>query len=282
MALEYKMNEEKTAILINENGYPVVVEDGEKEIGLDAIHLYGKVPDLTNQLKQSKDNLQELAEKYKILDEVEDITVFVNSAKKAMDTIKNLEDKKLIEAGEVEAIKRQAQESSENKLEEIKTSMQTKIDELDNLVNHKTKQIYQLMVSDRFNGSKFVQEKLNMTSKMARAYFSNNFKIEENDGKYGVIGYFNNDEKIFSREKAGEVADFEEALAILVDKDPDRDKLLAGAGGSGSGARGSENSKGKTAADNLMNQYKDAQGKGNMQLMINLKNRLWNEFNIIV
>jgi hypothetical protein len=65
-----------------------------------------------------------------------------------------------------------------------------------------------------------------------QARFGQNFKIE--NGKIVATDLTGN--KIFSRARPGEHADFEEALEILVDQYPHKDQILKGTGSSGSGA----------------------------------------------
>jgi len=65
-----------------------------------------------------------------------------------------------------------------------------------------------------------------------QARFGQAFKVE--DGK--VVAYDPAGNKIFSRSRAGEVADFDEALEALVDQYPYKDQILRGSGASGGGA----------------------------------------------
>ena len=64
------------------------------------------------------------------------------------------------------------------------------------------------------------------------ATFGNSFKIEE--GK--VVAYDAQGQKIFSRSRPGELADFNEALETLVSQYPHRDHILKSSGANGGGA----------------------------------------------
>jgi hypothetical protein len=272
MALTYKMTEDSSAVQCNDKGFPIVVDsDSGEEIGLDAIHLYTKVPTLTNETKQLKDKLKKTEDSLSHFEGIEDLGKWKSDAEKAIATLKNIDDKKLIDAGEVDTIKRQAQEHLQEKLDILKGQYEEKIASLDKSLQDKTGTIYQLMVADRFNSSTFVQDKLAMTSKMARKYFGDNFRVEEEGGSVGVVGYWNG-EKIYSKERVGEPADFEEALEIMVSKDPDRDSLLAGKAAKGSGAGASD---GDSTTAGLEQKYKDAIQKGDVVGAIALKNKIF-------
>jgi hypothetical protein len=77
-----------------------------------------------------------------------------------------------------------------------------------------------------------IAEKLAVPADMVQATFGNRFKIE--DGK--VVAYDANGNKIFSRARPGELADFDEALETLVEQYPYKDHILKGSGANGGGA----------------------------------------------
>jgi len=69
---------------------------------------------------------------------------------------------------------------------------------------------------------------------MIQAQFGKNFKIEE--GK--VVAYGADGQKIYSRERPGEVAEFDEALESLVGGYQHKDHILKGGQGTGGGYQG--------------------------------------------
>lgn len=251
MGLKYKLNEAGDAILMSDKGHPIVVDedkeedDKNREFGLDAIHLYGKVPELNSESKARKEELRKLSSKLEILKETaedldleddESVKAWINNAVKAMKTVKNLDEKKLIEAGEVDTIKKQAQETLKEKLDETEKKYRAKLEEKDSEVSSLNQAIIDLMVTDRFNQSEYVKKKLGMTPKMARKYFGDSFKVEQGEnGQRRIVAYKPDGEKVYSKEKVGELANFDEALSILVDLDPDKESLLAAAVASGTG-----------------------------------------------
>ena len=102
--MKYKViKNEKGEILgiaVDEKGFPIVIQekDGvENEIGLDAIHLYGKVPGL---MAEAKGHRLAAEEANKVINlfkerEVGDIPTFLEKGLAALETVGNLEEGKL-------------------------------------------------------------------------------------------------------------------------------------------------------------------------------------------
>lgn len=250
MALKYKIitvDEEKgiKAIVINDKGFPVIEDDEGKEFGLDALGLYTQVPELREEAKKHRLKANDLAKQVKLLADagvdLEALPDWVEDATKALDTIKNLDDKKLVDANKVEIIKTQAQENLKKQLSSLEKSKNEQINSLEEALKGARTDIHQLMVNDRFNSSEFVKEKMAITPKMAQRYFGGQFKVEDGDnGNRSVIAYYPNGEPVYSMEKAGAPAEFDEALQLLVDNDPDRDRFLKGLAAAGGGAQGGD------------------------------------------
>ena len=234
---------------MDEKGNPIVIQEGagengaDKEIGLDAIHLYSKVPALQDEAKGHRLSAKALKELIDIAKEagvdtenLESFRDWVESATTSIETVKNFDDKKLIDAKDVEGIKKAAIEAQAKELAKAEAIHKKQFDKATITITDLQNAMFDLMIGDRFSNSKFVKDKLNMPAKVAKAYFGQNFKVEKaEDGKYQVISY-QNGEKLFSEVRLGESPDFDEALGLMVAHDPDRDSLLTGAGAGGSGA----------------------------------------------
>lgn len=74
-----------------------------------------------------------------------------------------------------------------------------------------------------FSRSRFIAERLLISPEETHAKFADRFKVEAGGV---VVGYDERAEKIYSREKPGEVAEFDEALEILTWTHPDREKIV--------------------------------------------------------
>lgn len=149
------------------------------------------------------------------------------AAIKALTTVKNLDDKKLVDAGEVEKVKAEAIKSVEDK---YAPTVQRAAD--------LEAQLNQHLIGGAFSGSKFIAEKFAAEGpagvEIARALFANRFKVE--DGK--LVGYDAAGGKIYSRTRHGEIADADEAIELMVDAYPHKTHILKGSGASGGGAQG--------------------------------------------
>ena len=236
-------------IAMDDKGNPIVIQEGagadgaDKEIGLDAIHLYTKVPALQDEAKNHRLKAKGFKDFMDALEEAEvdvaDLPLFktwIDDAVGAINTVKNFDDKKLVDAKEVESIKKQAIEAHEKKVADIETKHKKIADAAAVTKAELEQTVFDLMVSDKFSNSPFVKEKLSMPAKVAKAYFGKNFKVEKGeDGKYHVISYHNG-EKLFSEERVGEAPEFDEAIGLMVARDDDRDSLMVGSGSGGSGA----------------------------------------------
>jgi hypothetical protein len=87
-----------------------------------------------------------------------------------------------------------------------------------------------------FANSKFVAEKCSIPADVMRAQFSDSFRVE--DGK--VVAYDGSGNRIYSRVRPGEIADFDEALETIVGGYAYKDKILKPAGAPGAGAGGKQ------------------------------------------
>ncbi len=110
------------------------------------------------------------------------------------------------------------------------------------------KDIAELTVGSAFAGSAFVTSDLTLTANKARVIYGAHFEYK--DGK--VVGYdkpAGASDRTLLVSSTGEALSFDEALRALVDKDPDRDRLLRGKAKSGAGS--STVTKGAKAATEL-------------------------------
>lgn len=87
-------------------------------------------------------------------------------------------------------------------------------------------------IGGSFSRSKYIADKLAVPVDMVQATFGQNLKVEE--GK--VVAYDSQGQKIFSRSRPGELADFDEAIETLVSQYPHRDHILKSSNANGGGA----------------------------------------------
>jgi len=216
-----KLKLDENGVPVIQDGQPVYVHEDGKEVAVDVPQLFGKIGQLNEEAKTHRLKAKEALDRLASFDGIED----PDAARTALQTVSNLDAKKLIDAGEAEKVKKAVEEAYQGKLTEAEKKLQ-----------ESQQQIFQLMVGGAFRGSKFVSEKLTIPSDMAQSFFGTHFRVE--DGQ--VVAFDKTGNKILSREKPGEPASFDEALEFLIQTYPHKDAILKG-GKPGSGGGGGGN-----------------------------------------
>lgn len=201
------------------DGRPVYVHDDGKEVAFDVVGTVSTISRLNGEAKQHRERAEQAEARAKLFEGIED----AEAARKALATMKNLDDKKLVDAGEVEKVRAEAIKAVEDKFSPV-------VKERDRL----QQQLVAEMVGGAFARSKFIAEKVAIPAEFVQARFGDAFKIE--GGK--VIAHDAAGNQLFSRSNPGVPAGFDEALELLVEAHPQRDHILKGSGASGGGAQG--------------------------------------------
>lgn len=221
--MKLKLDANGNAVL--QDGKPVYVHDDGKEVAFDAPATVATISRLNGEAKAHRERAEAAEGKLKGFEGIEDPA----AALKALATIKNFDDKKLVDAGEVEKVKAEVAKVYEGKLSESNAA-------LDKL----QAQFHGELVGGSFARSKYASEKLAIPADLVQSHFGSRFKVE--DGR--VVAFDAHGNKIFSRAKPGELADFDEALETIIENYPNKAHILKGSGASGSGAQGSGASSG--------------------------------------
>lgn len=199
-----------------QDGKPVYVEGG-KEVAFDAVGTRQTITRLNGEAQSHRERAEKAEGQLKGFEGIKDPAAAI----KALETVANLDQKKLIDAGEVERVKTEAIRAVEERFKPI-------VEERDRLQSD----LYGEKVGGSFARSKFIAEKLAIPADFAQARFEKHFKVE--GGK--TVGYDSNGNLIYSRARPGEPADFEESLEFLVEAYPQKDLILKGEIKSGGGA----------------------------------------------
>ncbi len=211
---------------ILENGNPVYVHDDGKEIAFDAKTTVATISRLNGEAKSHREGKEAAEERLKAFTGISDPT----AALKALDIVSNLDMKKLIDAGQVEKVKEEAKKGYDAQLKSFEEGMKPILAERDALkqalINEK--------VGGAFARSQFIKEKVASPLELVQSYFGSQFKLEGDH----VVAYDRDGKQVFSRAKPGNIADFDEALEIMIDSSPFRDNILKGSGANGGGAGG--------------------------------------------
>lgn len=212
--------------VVVQDGKPVYIDDADnKEVAYDANQTVATISRLNGEAKSHRERAEKAETSLKAFEGIEDPA----AAKKALATVKNLDDKKLVDAGEVEKVKAEAIKAVEEKYAPIVKERDTLSSQLDGHV-----------IGHAFSSSKFIASKFAAEGpagvEIARALFASRFKVE--GGK--AVAYDAQGNKIYSRAKPGELADAEEAIELMVDSYPHKASILKGdvKGGGGAGGNG--------------------------------------------
>jgi hypothetical protein len=212
-----KLKIDEAGHVVVSDGKPVYVDDAGKEVAFDYPATLATISRLNGEAKSHRERAEAAEGKLKAFEGIDD----ADAARRALATVKNLDDKKLVDAGEVEKVKAEAIKAVRAELEPI-------VKERDDLKG----ELHGEKIGGAFARSKFIADKVAVPADIVQARFGTNFKLE--DGK--VVAYDGAGNKLYSRAKPGEAAEFEEALELLIDAYPYKDQILKGTGG-GSGAR---------------------------------------------
>ena len=248
MPLKTIVIEEKTYAELTEDGKPIYVGEDGTETGYDGEELASNLAAARGEAGKRRNELKEANEKLSAFEGIED----PEAAKEALKTVKNLEDKQLVEAGEVEKVKTEAikvvEEKYENEIDQVYKPVMKERDDLRTALHDE-------LIGGRFARSTFVAEKMVVPVEMVQNTFGKHFAIE--DGK--VVSKDDSGNPIFSKTNPGAHADFEEALEIVVNSYPDKDRILKGTdkrgtgapGGGGGGGGGGDKTMTRAEADKL-------------------------------
>lgn len=220
--------------VVVQDGKPVYVHDDGKEVAFDAPATVATIGRLNGEAKSHREAKEAAEARLKGFEGIED----AEAARSALETIKNLGAGELKTAAQVQEIKDAAARAAQEQVAAAAKASSTQIQDLTAQLEKRTGELNSHLVGSGFMNSKLLNDdkhplRLAIPSEMARAYFGNNFKVE--DGK--MVGYDGAGNKIYSATRPGELADFDEALDHMVRACPFKDQILKGSGASGGGAQ---------------------------------------------
>lgn len=218
MPLKLKIDNDGHAVL--KDGKPIYLKDDGAEIEFDADHAFKKIGQLTGEATDYRKKMEAATERAELFKDIEN----PEDARKALQTVKNLDGKKLVDAGEVQKVRDEAIKAVEDRYKPI-------VEENGSLKN----QLYSEKIGGAFSRSKTISDKFAIPADLVQAKFGSRFKIEDNK----IVAYTDDGQKVFSQKRPGDLADFDEALEIIVDSYPHKAAILKGTGAQGGGAANS-------------------------------------------
>lgn len=212
-----------------QDGKPLYEADDGKVIAFDAPYTNATIKRLNGEAKSHREAKEAAEAKLQAFADIDP-----DAARKALETVSNLDGKKLIDAGEVERFKRETEDGYNRKLEAMYKPVEAERDAL-------KAQLHGERLSTAFSRSKFIAEKLAVPVDFVQARFGGSFTVGD-DGRIQAKGPDGN--PLYGRSNPGEPAGFDEALEMLVEAYPHREQILKGTGASGGGAVGGRNGSG--------------------------------------
>lgn len=216
-----KLKLDENGHVVVQEGKPVYVHDDGKEVVFDAPGTVSTITRLNAEAKSHRERAESAEKSLKGFEGIADPA----AARNALDVVSKLDQKKLVDAGEIDTVRN-----------EISKAFQTQLDEANGKVQTFEQQLYAEKIGGNFARSKYIADKLAVPVDMVQATFGQNLKVEE--GK--VVAYDAQGQKIFSRSRPGELADFDEAIETLVSQYPHRDHILKSSNANGGGAQGGD------------------------------------------
>jgi hypothetical protein len=242
--MKLKLNDQGFAVVLD--GKPVYVHDDGKEVAFDAASAVSKIAALNAEAKSHREGKEAAEAKAKAFEGIED----AEAARRALETLRNIDEGKLMAAGKVEEIKAAAQKAAQEQVAAASKSHAEELARTKSALEKLQGDLYAEKIGGGFSRSKLLTDpnhpvKLAIPADLVQARFGQAFKVE--DGK--IVAYDNAGNKIFSRVRPGEIADFDEALETLVDQYPYKEQILQGTRASGGGAQGGGSGGGPKGGD---------------------------------
>ena len=225
------------------DGKPVYVHDDGKEIAFDALATSATITRLNGEAKGHRERAEAAETKLKPFDGIEDVEPY----RKAFELVKNIDEGKLLTAGKVEEFNVRATKAAEDRVAAASRGYTEEIAKSKQELEKVKGDLYAEKIGGAFARSKFFADektpssfKFSIPPDMAQAFFGGAFKVE--NGK--TVAYDAAGNKLASRIRLGEDADFDEALEMLWEKYPNRDSITRASGASGGGAQASSQNAG--------------------------------------
>ena len=219
---------------LDENGHvvvqdnkPVYIHDDGKEVAFDAPQTVATISRLNGEAKTHREAKEQFEAQAKAFEGLDPVKV-----KEALNIVQNLDAKKLVDAGEVDKVKAEITEA-------LKQTYEPQLQQLTQERDSVQQQLHGELIGGGFSRSKFIQDNIAVPADMIQATFGKNFQIE--NGKVVAVGA--DGQKIYSRTRPGEVADFDEALEALVGGYQYKDSILKGNQSGGGGFQGNGGNK---------------------------------------
>lgn len=218
--------------VVMQDGKPVYIMDNGQEVAFDAPATVATIARLNNESKTHRERAEKAEQSLTAFAGIEDPAAAISALK----TIKNIDDKKLVDAGKVEEIKTAAVAATKAQYEPVVKERDTLKDKLN-----------RALIGGSFTRSQYIKDKLTIPADLVEARFASQFSLDDQDR---VIAKDRNGNIIYSPARPGEPADFDEAMQAIVDGYSQKASILKsevkGGGGAAASGGGQGGGGGKT------------------------------------
>jgi len=235
--MKLKVDDKGNAVV--QDGCPVYIYDDGREAPFDAkstLDTYtSRISNLEDEKNRHFSTAKELKDKLKLYDGVDP-----EKARNAIVTVQNLKDKQLLDSQGIEVLKNEMRTSFESEKRQLNESFHNVISEKESAIQALNNTVHDLMVTQRFSTSEFFageKPKTIYPPEDAAKIFGHHFSVEKTDdsGRMRIVAKDSNGNTILSRKNHGDPAGFDEAIEIIIDKHPNKNRFLMTQQGGGPG-----------------------------------------------
>jgi hypothetical protein len=271
MVVKGEDGKELTVGVLGPGGNPIYEIEG-KEVEQDLSILRADLTRANGEAAERRIKIKELESQFEPFRDFD-----LEKAKIALDTVANLDDKKLIDAKQVETMKSQWEASFLQNKSASDSAYESKIAELTGNLDAERSNIKKMLIQRVFSDSKFLEgttfDKLRDAAFMM---FGSRFEVEQGDnGDYRVVAKNPDGTQILSVARPGQAATMDEAMETIITTHPQKDYILKGTLASGSGSQGGAGGGSKGTLQQLQASYEQAQKTGDAAAMVALKRQIY-------
>lgn len=208
-------------LIADETGNPILVKEDGTEAPFDLKENEKYISSIKSEAIERRHKLKEYEEKLALYEGLDP-----EKAREALTKVESLDEKSQLE---IEKLSKRYEEQMSERVGEVEAKYKQAIAELHNT-----------QINNAFATSRFIDEFVAVPKSMMQAEFGKHFKYTE----HGVVGLSNPSDPnsiIYSADNPSRPADFNEAIAKLVNQYPDKDNILKASGNSGSGVNSKRN-----------------------------------------
>lgn len=147
----------------------------------------------------------------------------------ALETVKNLKGKDLLDVNGVKILKQEMRDSFDLELKDVNTAHAAVLTEKDTSIATKDATIQYQAITQKFSNSEFFSGKTPKTiypPEDAVRIFGHNFYVEGEGREIKIIAKDKEGKVIMSQKDHGDPADFNEAMTKFIDDHPDKARIL--------------------------------------------------------